>query len=145
VWNLTTQPEQVAKPLQRQESGCATCYPAHTSDTSATGDDGIGPAFLKHAVLSDTAHTPDHVLAPLLGRLFRAILCSSHAPAAWKAARLTPIFKKGDRSDPSNYRLIAVSPVVYWLFAGVVNTLLTRWCQKQNEFPKEQFGFFPWS
>jgi hypothetical protein len=24
-----------------------------------------------------------------------------------------------------------------------VNTLLTRWCQKQNVFPKEQFVFFP--
>jgi hypothetical protein len=32
---------------------------------------------------------------------------------------------------------------VYRLFAGVVNTLLTRRCQKQNVFPKEQFGFFP--
>jgi hypothetical protein len=113
----------------------------HTRDTSATGDDGIGPAFIKHADLGGTAHTPDHVLAPLLGRLFRAVLCSGHVPAAWKVARLTPLFKKGDRSDPSNYRLIAVSLVVYRLFAGVVNTLLTRWCQKENVFPKEQFGF----
>jgi hypothetical protein len=40
-----------------------------TRDTSATGDDGIGPAFIKHAVLGGTAHTPDHVLAPLLGHL----------------------------------------------------------------------------
>jgi hypothetical protein len=46
-----------------------------TRDTSATGDDGIGPAFIKHAVLGGTTHTPDHVLAPLLGRLLRAVLC----------------------------------------------------------------------
>jgi hypothetical protein len=46
-----------------------------TRDTSATGDDGIGPVFIKHAVLGGTAHTPDHVLAPLLGRLFCAVLC----------------------------------------------------------------------
>jgi hypothetical protein len=112
-----------------------------TCDTSATGDDGVGPAFIRHAVWGGTAHTPDHVLAPLLSRLFRAVLCSGHVPAVWKVARLTPLFKKGDRSDPSNDRLIAVSPVVYRLFAGVVNLLLTTWCQKQNVFPKVQFGF----
>jgi hypothetical protein len=94
-----------------------------------------------HAVLGGTAHTPDHVLAPLLGRLFRAVLCSGHVPAALRLHGLH--LKKGDRADPSNYRLIVVSPVVYRLFAGVVNTLLTRWCQKQNVFLKEQFGFFP--
>jgi hypothetical protein len=55
--------------------------------------------------------------------------------------RPPPLFKKGDRSDPSSYRLIVVSLVVHRLFAGIVNTLLTRWCQKQNVFPKEQFGY----
>jgi hypothetical protein len=64
-----------------------------TRVTSATGDDGIGPAFNKHAVLGGTAHTPDRVLAPLLGRLFRAVLCSGHVLAAWKEARLTPLFQ----------------------------------------------------
>jgi hypothetical protein len=68
------------------------CAIQHTRDTSATGNDGIGPAFTKHAVLGGTAHTPDHVLAPLLSRLFRAVLCSGHVPAAWKVARLTPLF-----------------------------------------------------
>jgi hypothetical protein len=76
---------------------------------------GIGPAFIKHAVLSSTLHTPEHVLAPLLGRLFRAVLRSGRVPAAWNVARPTPQFTKGDRSDPSNNHLIAVSPVVYRL------------------------------
>jgi hypothetical protein len=38
-----------------------------TRVTSAIGDDGIGPAFINHAVFGSTAHTPEHVLAPLLG------------------------------------------------------------------------------
>jgi hypothetical protein len=61
---------------------------------------GIGPAFIKHAVSGGTAHTSEHVLARLLGRLFRTVLRSGPVPAAGKVARLTPLFKKGDRSEP---------------------------------------------
>jgi hypothetical protein len=35
-------------------------------DTSTTGSDGIGPAFIEHAASGSPAHTPGHVLAPLL-------------------------------------------------------------------------------
>jgi hypothetical protein len=49
-----------------------------TRDTSATGDDGIGPAILKqHAVSGGTAHTPEHVWLPCLA-IF-SVLCCVHA------------------------------------------------------------------
>jgi hypothetical protein len=82
-----------------------------TRDTSDTGDDSIGPAFLKHAVLGGAAHTPDHVLAPLLGRRFRAVLCSGHVPAAWKVARLTPLFKKV--SEHAVYKVVSKAKCVF--------------------------------
>jgi hypothetical protein len=116
-----------------------------TRDTSATGDDGIGPAFIRHAVSGGTAHTPEHVLAPLLGHLFRAVLRSGHVPAAWQVARLTTLFKKGDRYDPCNCRLIAVRPVVYRLLAGVVNTLMARLCQTQFGMCFRRISLLPWS
>jgi hypothetical protein len=101
----------------------------------------LDTAFIEHAVWGRTSHTPDHVLAPLLSRLFRAVRCSGHVPPAWKGARLTPLFTKGDRSDPNDYRLNAVSPVVYWVFAGVVNTLLV--VSKAKCACKGAFYFFP--
>jgi hypothetical protein len=79
-------------------------------------------------------HTPEHVFAPLLGDLFRAVLCSGPVPPVWKVAQHTPLFKKGDRPDPSNYRLIAVSSVVCRLFVGVMNMRLARWHQTRNMF-----------
>jgi hypothetical protein len=45
-----------------------------TRDPSATGDDGIGPVFIKHAVSGGTAHTPDHVLAPC-SAVFSVLSC----------------------------------------------------------------------
>jgi len=45
------------------------------------------------------------------------ILFKAPPPAAWKASRLTVIFKKGDASLPDNYRPISILPILYKLFS----------------------------
>ena len=37
-------------------------------------------------------------------------------PVEWKLARMTPIFKKGKRDDPNNYRPISVIPTIATIF-----------------------------
>ena len=63
-----------------------------------SGPDGIPPRFLKE--FADK-------LAPVLCRLFRLILISCTYPSSWKHALVQPLPKKGDCSNPSNYRPIA--------------------------------------
>jgi len=58
------------------------------------GPDNIPPRVLKEAA---------HVIVPLLIKLFRRSLQSGEVPLDWRLANLTPIFKKGDHSVPSNY------------------------------------------
>ena len=41
-----------------------------------------------------------------LAYIFNTSLKSSRFPDDWKTARVTPIFKEGDKSDKSNYRPI---------------------------------------
>ena len=41
-------------------------------------------------------------------------------PAEWRSSRLVVLFKKGDRSVPSNYRPIAILPVLYKLFSRML-------------------------
>ena len=50
--------------------------------------------------------------APVLCRLFRLILISCTYPSSWKYALVRPVPKKGDRSNPSNYRPIALTSAV---------------------------------
>ena len=65
----------------------------------AFGPDGIGPKILKPI---------KEVIAPTLLKLFRATMTHKKVPKIWKQANVTPIYKKGDRSDPNNYRPISL-------------------------------------
>ena len=64
-----------------------------------TGPDGI-PAFL----LKDCAY----VLAYPLKILFNLCLRNCEIPSLWKRSKVCPIFKKGDKSDISNFRPISI-------------------------------------
>jgi hypothetical protein len=84
-----------------------------------------------------------------MARLFRVLLSessrvdSSKVPACWKVAKLSPIHKKGEVLNPGNYRMIAVSGVMYRISANVLKDLVTDWCVKKGKIPDTHFGFFP--
>ena len=69
---------------------------------SAAGPDEI-PARLP--VLKEYASE----LAPALTLIFQTSLDQSALPAAWKHAWVIPVFKKGERARPSNYRPISLT------------------------------------
>jgi hypothetical protein len=116
-------------------------------DTSP-GIDGLTVPFLKFA-FDPSAEVeapqvyPPNLLVPWLSRWFHALIQAGKIPAVWKQARITPIFKDGDPTDPGRYRMIAVNCVLYRLFANVLRHLVTEWCKVTKAVPDTQFGFFP--
>ena len=46
----------------------------------------------------------------VLQNLFTKIMAAGYVPKMWGEAYLKPLYKKGDRTNPSNYRGIAISP-----------------------------------
>jgi hypothetical protein len=64
-------------------------------------------------------------------------------PSAWKVARITPLYKKGPVLEPKSYRMLAVSSVLYRVYANVVRDVMTEWCVSTGSIPAEQFGFYP--
>ena len=75
--------------------------------TKSVGDDKISPRILKFCAQS---------LCGPLTTLFRMICRYSDFPASWKISRISPIFKKGSRTDPTCYRPIAVLPTLSRVF-----------------------------
>ena len=72
----------------------STCNP-HKSP----GPDAIHPYALKATATEIT---------PILTHIFQTSLESGTVPIPWKHAYVSPVFKKGDRANPKNYRPISL-------------------------------------
>ena len=74
-----------------------------TKSSKSFGKDNISCYFLKLAL---------PYIENALACLFNTSLETNNFPGSWKSARVTPIFKEGDKADKSNYRHISVLPVI---------------------------------
>ena len=117
------------------------------NSATAPGLDGLVLPFLKQAFDPDEQLTPglrpSNPLVDSLAPWFLSLFTLGQVPAAWKVARLSPLFKDGDPTDPNRYRMLAVSCLLYRIYANVVRRLLTPWCQAAGVVPDTQFGFYP--
>ena len=77
---------------------CQTLLQLDTSKSK--GPDGIPAIVLKTCA-------PE--LAPILNKLFQRSYTLCTFPTSWRQAHVFPISKKGDKSNPLNYRPIAIT------------------------------------
>src|ERR1700755_643843 len=96
------------------------------------GPDGIPPMVLK---------TCASELAPCLGKLFRLCLSTSTFPSCWKRALIQPVPKKGDPSQPSNYRPISLTSVLSKVFESILNRKIWKHLNSSNLISDRQYGF----
>ena len=100
----------------------------------AYGPDGVPPIVLKNCA---------SVLAPCLVKLFQLCLSTSTFPSCWKYAYIQPVPKKGDRSNPSNYRPIALISCLSKVFESILNRKIHRHLSAHNLLSDRQYGFRP--
>lgn len=98
----------------------------------SSGPDGIPPIVLKTCA-------PE--LAPVLTRLFRLSYTSGVVPDSWRTALVHPIPKKGDRSNPSNYRPIAITSLFSKIMESIINRQLLKYLEDQQLLSDQQYGF----
>jgi hypothetical protein len=76
-----------------------------------------------------------------LAIIFQLSYDTGEIPTQWKYAYISPVFKKGSRSDPINYRPISLtSPVSRLMERIVVDKVKFLF---MNRFISRQFGFLP--
>lgn len=98
----------------------------------AKGPDGIHPRLLKE--ISDIVTEP-------LCSLYNLSLKTKKLPPDWRTATITPIFKKGSRSQPENYRPISLTSVVAKLIEGIVNDAVIAHMTRNGLLYSGQHGF----
>ena len=80
-------------------------------------------------------------LMPVYLQLFNKALSSDTMPQNWCTGLITPIFKTGSKTDPSNYRGICISSCLGKLFCSILNQRLLEHVQSHNILHKSQIGF----
>ena len=63
--------------------------------------------------------------------------------AAVKSSLITPVFKKGDESDTSSYRPIAVGEPLCGLYAAIPNSRIVNWAESNGLRAPCPAGFRP--
>ena len=90
------------RPLEVSEPGVRKLL-RNLNPGKAAGPDEIPARILKE--LADD-------LSPAITALLNKSLDSGVLPSTWKDAWVTPIFKKGTRNDPANYRPVSLTSII---------------------------------
>ena len=101
-------------------------------EKKATGLDMIRSKLLKMAA---------SIFTPSLTAIFTKSIITGIYPTEWKMARVTPVFKKGEKSDLNNYRPISVIPVVSKVFEKIVYDQLYQYLNDNQLLSSCQSGF----
>ena len=101
-------------------------------NNKATGPDGLCNEIIKYS---------QHVMLPLITKLFNQILLSGIYPTDWAEGVLKTLHKKDDPSNTNNYRGITITNVMGKLFNSVMNNRVVSFLKKHNKLNKEQIGF----
>jgi hypothetical protein len=96
------------------------------------GPDKISPRILKEV---------KHQISKPLSILFNKSLGLGKVPSNWKCANVTPIFKKGDKCQPGNYRPISLTSVVCKLMETIIRDNLVKFLEENNIINNSQHGF----
>ena len=98
----------------------------------ACGPDGILIEHIKHAT-DDALHT--------LLNLMNIIFSNAIYPKSWSSNYLKPIYKKGSKENPDNYRGLAIGSVVSKLYSTILLQRLESFTDSNRTITPNQIGF----
>lgn len=75
--------------------------------------------------------------------LFNSCLHKKYYPLVLKQSTLIILFKSGTKTNPSNYRPIALLNWLSKIFEIIINKKLMEFCIKNNIINNKQYGFMP--
>lgn len=96
------------------------------------GPDEIHPRVIKELV--EEVCEPLHIL-------FEYSFQMHQLPGDWRIANITAIYKKGDKSDPGNYRPVSLTSVICKIMETLVRDDIMLHLKKWKLISRRQYGF----
>ena len=100
----------------------------------SAGPDNIHPRIL---------HELSDYIAEPISKLFLKVFKEGTLPQTWKDAIITPLFKKGNRNSPTNYRPISLTCIIVKMFESILREHLLDHLIRNNLLSNSQHGFLP--
>ena len=97
----------------------------------ASGPDGIHVNIMKNVLDFDVP----------LSILFEKSLVTGVVPQDWRDANITPLFKKGSRLSPNNYRPVSLTSQIVKLLEKIICDQLMEFIEEKQLISCEQHGF----
>ena len=73
--------------------------------------------------------------------LFNSLFEKGQYPEEWTKAIIVPIFKKGNKTSPDNYRGISLSSLMSKCYTTILNRRLVKWIENNRKLTESQAGF----
>ena len=116
-------------------SGDINTSTKHLKDKTIRTPEKTPPYFIKHAIPS--------LVFPLL-LIFNCSLALSEIPKQWKTSYVIPVYKKGIKHDPLNYRPISLTSTFSQIFEHIISQKIFNHIFDFNLLTPKQFGFVPY-
>ena len=98
----------------------------------ATGTDGLSAKYLKLSA---------QIISKPLAAILNLSIQTGSYPDALKKAKVTPVFKKGNKADINNYRPISVLPIINSIFERHICNYLIDYMESNSLLYNRQSGF----
>ncbi|KAK4815646.1 hypothetical protein QYF61_005208 [Mycteria americana] len=104
----------------------------HLDTHKSMGPDEIHPRVLKE--LAEELTKP-------LSIIYQQSWITGEVPADWRLANVTPVFKKGRKEDPGNYRPVSLTSVPGKLMEQIILSAITWHVENNQGIKPSQHGF----
>ena len=82
-----------------------------------------------------------HEITPILTQIFRLSLETGIVPTDWREGNVVPLFKKGDKHKPSNYRPVSLTSICSKIMEHIVVYNIRQHLDRNDILADEQHGF----
>lgn len=96
-----------------------------------------GPDLIPNEILKNSSPTFKITLLQMFNKIWETEI----TPLEWSGSETVMLFKKGDKSDPANYRPISLLNTSLKLFTTLIQNRLLKWADENDIIPDCQMGF----
>jgi len=143
VFSAKTDPQEL-QALEVREEACREddlplveedCMRYRLSNLDAhksMGPDGMHPQVLRELV---------DIIAEPLSIIFERSWRTEEVPEDWRKASVTPVFKKGKKEDPGNYRPVSLTFILGKMMEQLILEVIIKQVEEKKVIKSSQHGF----